>query len=269
MVEKGLQKPGVQAQQLAEALADLVVGLEVPALAAHMPASMQRRQQQLPLQVFEDARDAGAEVIVDQDGAGIEVPQPDPVAAPEQRLQSECAPIRQRQRRGLGDVRVKGAYPYLQTSVAQDALQLRHVLQVEAIAGVVFRHQQQPAGLRRSPLQRQACGLRRRRQHLGREVVPAAGIQVGVHGRELEARVADVHRAVEDRGVLRPLQAEPALDRRRRVQNVLTKFRGGAVQRREEMGNHDDNLCGSRSRGCPRTPRSPAQAEATRRCAQR
>lgn len=113
---------------------------------------------------------------------------------------------------------------------------MRHVLQVEAIAGVVFRIQQQPAGPRRSPLQRQACSPPAAAS-LRPRGCSSRRIQVGVHGRAPALRMSTEF-TVEDRGVLRPLQAEPALDRRRRVQNVPTAQRG-AVQRR---GNGDDNL---------------------------
>src|SRR5256884_8210359 len=65
---------------------------------------------------------------------------------------------------------------------------------------------------------------------------------VGIHGRELEAGVADVHRAIERRRVFHPFEPEPALDRRHGVEDALLKLVDRACQGRDEMWNHKDPL---------------------------
>jgi hypothetical protein len=94
--EQRVDQPGVDAQQLAEALAHFLVALEVPALAPHRPAGLQRRQQVLLVQVFQDARRAGGQVVVEQDGAGVEVLQAQPALA-QRRLQRQLLAVGQRQ----------------------------------------------------------------------------------------------------------------------------------------------------------------------------
>jgi hypothetical protein len=120
----------------------------------------------------------------------------------------------------------------------KDAAQLHHVAQVEGVAGVVLGNDQQVAGFRADLLDGGLCGLHRQRQHFGRQVVPAAGKQVGVHRRELEAGIADVDRTVERRCVLHPLQAKPAFDGRHGIEDALFELVDGTGQRGNEMGNH-------------------------------
>ena len=81
--------------------------------------------------------------------------------------------------------------------------------------------------------------LHRQRQHLGRQVVPAAGVEVGVHRGEFEARIADVHRAVKRWRVFHPLHAKPALDGGHGVKNALLELVDRAGERGDEVGDHE------------------------------
>jgi len=72
--------------------------------------------------------------------------------------------------------------------------------------------------------------LHRQRQHLGREVVPAAREQVGVHRCQFEAGVADIDRTVKRRRVLHPLEPEPALDHGGGLEHALLELVDGAGQ---------------------------------------
>lgn len=80
--------------------------------------------------------------------------------------------------------------------------------------------------------------LHGQRQHFIGQIVPATWKQVGIHRRQLETRITNVHRAVERRRVLHPFQAEPTLNGRHGVENALLKFVNGAGQSRDEMWNH-------------------------------
>jgi hypothetical protein len=120
----------------------------------------------------------------------------------------------------------------------ENPLELQDVGQIKRVARVVFGDDQQVARLGADLLDRRHRRLDGQRQHLGRQVVPAAGVEVGVHRRQLEAGVAHIDRAVKRRRVLHPLQAKPALDRRRGVQDALLEFVDRAVQGSDEMRNH-------------------------------
>ena len=58
----------------------------------------------------------------------------------------------------------------------------------------------------------------------GIQVVEAAGEQVGVHRRELEAGIAQVHRRIERHRMFLPLRAQPALDFRHPFQDATLEI---------------------------------------------
>ena len=236
--EQRVDEPRVDAEQLAEALAHFFIALEVAALAPHAPAGLQRRQQVLLVQVFQNARRAGREVVVQQDGAGVEVLEPQPVARALRRLQRQRLAVGQRDGAAALDGRVDGAEAHVQPRHAEDLLQPRQAGQVEAAGLAVLGHDHQVARLGADLLDGRLRRLHRQWQHVGRQVVPAVGVQVGVHRRQLEAGVADVDRAVQRRRVLHPLQAEPALDHRRGVEDALLQLVDGAGQGSDEVRNH-------------------------------
>jgi hypothetical protein len=103
---------------------------------------------------------------------------------------------------------------------------------------VLFGDQQQVARFRADLLDRRHRRLDRQRQHLLRQVVEAAGEQVGVDRRELEACIAHVDRGVERRRVLHPLEPEPAFDGRQRFEDALLELIDRAGECGDEMRNH-------------------------------
>ena len=112
-------------------------------------------------------------------------------------------------------------------------------------------NQQQVARVRTHPLDRVAGGLNRGRQHFVGQVVESAREQVHVDRRQLVAGVAQVDRAVERRCVVQPLQPEPALDRRQRVEDALLEIQQGAGLGGHKVGNggkrHFELACGARA----------------------
>jgi hypothetical protein len=101
---------------------------------------------------------------------------------------------------------------------------LGDVLQIEQVACVVLRDQQQATGFRAKFLDCRHRRLHAQGQEGRVQVVEASGKEVGVHRRQLEAGIAQVGRGVEGRCVLVPLRAQPALDLRRGVEEAALKF---------------------------------------------
>jgi hypothetical protein len=107
----------------------------------------------------------------------------------------------------------QAAEAHRQAGLADDVGQGRHVLQIEQVARVVLRNDQETPRVAAHIFSTAMLGrLHRQGQEIPVQVVEAAGEQVGVHRRQLEAGIAQVHRAVERRVVLHPLPAEPVLD---------------------------------------------------------
>ena len=237
--EHGVDQPRVDTQQLAKTLADLFVAVKVMALAAHTPAGMQRGQDMLFVQVFQDAGQTGTQVVVEQNGAGVKVLESQAALAANDRLERHAVAVRQVDGRRLLDLRIDRPHPHVQACHLKNALQLRHIAQIKGVAGVVFRNQQQVARFGTDFLDGRHGSLHRQRQHLGGQVVPAPRVQVGVHWRQLEAGIANVNRGVEGRGVLHPLQSEPALDGGHGIENALLEFVDRPGQGRDEMWNHE------------------------------
>ena len=233
---------GSMPSSLPKQLGHFLVALEMAALAAHAPACMQGRQQVLLVQLLDDARHAGGQVVVEQDGAGIEILEADAALAADHRLQRHRVAMRQGDGGGLLHIGADGADAHIQTGHVEDALELHHVGQVMGVARVVLGNDEQVARFGADLLDRRHGRLHGQRQHFVGQVVPAARKQVGIHGRELEAGVADVHRAIERRRVFHPFEPEPALDRRHGVEDALLKLVDRACQGRDEMWNHKDPL---------------------------
>ena len=249
--EHRVDQPGVHAQQLGELLRHLFIGLEVVGLAPHGPAGVQRRQQVLLVQVLQHLGDAGRQIVVEQDGARIEVLQPQAAARAQQRLDGERTAVGQVDLGRRLDVVVQRTQAHVQPGLVEDLHQPRDVGQVEGVARVLLGDQQQVLGFGADLLDRRHRRLHRQRQHLGGQVVEAAREQVGVHRRQLEAGIAHVHRGVERRRVLHPFEAEPALDRGQRFEDALLQFVDRAGECGDEVGNHEE---ARRSDGLGRTP---------------
>ena len=211
---------------------DAVVSGEMLRLAPRGPARVQRRQHGL-LQVLQNVRHAGGQVVVEQHHAGIEIVQPRRLPLRMQRLQRQRAAVGQLQRAWAAVI--SGSRLPMRTLIPaclQDGDELRHVLQVELVARVVLRNQQHAARFRADFFDRALRRLHAQRQEIRVEVVEAAGKQVGVHRRQLEAAVAQIHRGIERRRVFQPLRAEPVLDGRaaRRACAVPDRAAGRSVR---------------------------------------
>jgi hypothetical protein len=230
--------PRIDAQQLAEALGDLLVAAEVVALAPHRPARVHRRQQVLLVEVLQDARRAGREVAVEQDRAGIEILDAQAPAGAHHRLQRHGLAVGQIDRLGRLDGRVDRAHAHVEPGHVEDAHQLGDARQVEGVARIVVGNHEQVARLGADLLDGRLRRLHRQGQHLRRQRVPAARKEIGVDRGKLEAGIADVHGAVERRGVLHPFETEPALDGRRGIQDSLFELVDRAGQGGDEMGDH-------------------------------
>jgi len=217
----------------------IAIGGEVVRLQARRPAGMQRWQQGLHrVQALERFGHAGGKIIVEQDGAGVEALQHQAIAVAFHRLQLEHRAIRQIDGERLGQVRDEAADAHRQAGLAQDVGQRRHVLQIEEVARVVLGYEQKTLRRRAHLFHRHARRLHRQGQEGRVEVVEAAGKQVGVHRRQLEAGVAQVDRGIERRGVFLPLQAEPVLDGGLRVEGLAFDVAQRTAERRSEVGNH-------------------------------
>ncbi len=239
--EQGVDQPGIELHQLGKFLGHLAVGGEVGGFAAGGPAGVKGGNDRL-VQALQHFRHAGGKVVVEQDGAGVVVVEAKMIAPPHHRFQHQAGAAGQVDGGGLGDVRDQAADAHFQARLAQDVLQRRHVLQVEGVAGVVLRDHQEAAGVRAHLFHRRHGGLDAQGQEIRIEVVEAAGKQVGVHRRQLEAGVAQVHRGVEGGGMLLPLGAEPMLRFRHGVQDMALQLQQGAGKGGGQMGNH--RYCG-------------------------
>ncbi len=233
-----IDEPRVHAEQLGELLRHLFVGGEVVRLPADRPAGVQRRQQVLLVQALEDLRDPAREVVVEQDRAGVEVLQAEAVPRPHQRLDGEGAAIGKRHVGRRGDRFIERAEADVEPGLVEDLHQPRDVHQVERVAGVPLGDQKQVLRFRADLLDRRHRRLHGERQHLGGQVVEAARKQVGVDRRELEAGVPQVDRGVERRRVLHPLEPEPPLDRRQRLEHALLELVDRPGQGGDEVRDH-------------------------------
>ena len=234
----GVNQPGVNAQHLAEALGDIVVVLAMQALAAYRPARVQRRQQVLLVQVFQNTRGTCRQIVVEQNCARVKPFETNAALGTNDRLQCDLSPVGQIEVSRDFDVWADGPQAHVEARRVKNAFELRQVAQVRDATVVVVRHQHQVVGLGADLFQRGHGGLHRQWQHVHRQVVPAAGVKVGVHRRELEARIAKVHTAVERWRVLHPFEPEPALDGRHRVEHALLQLVRWAGQGGYQMGNH-------------------------------
>ena len=208
-----VDEPGIDADQFGKALGRVLVAVEVPALAAHRPARVQRRQQVLRLQVFQNAGDAAGQVGVEQNRAGVEVLHANAPALAQHRLQHHALAAGYCQRKGFFHIRADRAKAHVQAGHLEDAPQLHQVAQVKTVAHMVVGHDQQVARLGAGFLHGRERRLHRQRQHGRGQVVPAAGEKIGVNRCQFETGVAHIDRAVKRRRVLHPLHAKPALNR--------------------------------------------------------
>jgi hypothetical protein len=114
--------------------------------------------------------------------------------------------------RGLRHLGQQAADANFQAGLAQDVGETCHIAQVVMVTGVVLGDEQHPTNVGAVVLNGGHHGLHRHWPRRGREVVESTRKEVGVHGRELEAGVAKVYRAVEGGLVAAPLRPKPVFD---------------------------------------------------------
>ena len=240
--EGRIDAPGIDADFLGEVSGHFVIGGEMIGFPAHGPAGVERRQDELFVEVLENFRDAGRKVVVEQDRARVETIEPEAVLRAHQRFEQQVLAVGKFDRCRAGDFRQHGSEPHIEAGLAQDGGDLRHVLQVELVARVILGDQQQVAGIRADLFDRDHRCLYAEGQEGGVEVVEAAGEEVGVDRRQFEAGVAQVARRIEGRRVLLPLRAHPVLDLRAAVEEAALKFEQGAGEGGRQVGNHGLSL---------------------------
>ena len=155
----------------------------------------------------------------------------------DQRLDGQRVAAGQRQLGRRGDLGVERAQAHVQPGLREDLHQPRDIGQIEHVAGG-FRESAAGSSPGTDLLDRG-----HRRLHRQRQDPRTSGCS---SRRERDwcrpARAGTRHCARPPRrraaGVLHPLQAEPALDRRHRVQHARFQFVDRAVQGGDEMGNH-------------------------------
>ena len=236
--EGGVDAPGIDADFLGEAGGHFVISGEMIGFPPHGPAGMERRQHELLVEVAQDFRNACRKIVVEQDGARVETIESEAIFRADQRFEQQALAVRQFDRRRPGDFREQRAKADVQPGLAQDGGDLRDVLQVEQVARVVFRNQQQIARVRADLFDGDHRCLHAKRQKSGVQVVEAAGKQVGVDRRQLEAGIAQVARRIEGWRVLLPLRAQPLLDLRAAVEEAALEFEQGAGEGGRQVGNH-------------------------------
>jgi hypothetical protein len=114
-----VDEPGVHAQQLGELLGHFFVALEVPALAPHGQPACSGGSRYCSCRCCSTGH-AGGEVVVEQDGAGVEVLEPQAAALAHQRLQREFAAVGQGQHGGRLQGRIQRPQPHVQAGLVED-----------------------------------------------------------------------------------------------------------------------------------------------------
>ena len=164
--------------------------------------------------------------------------QPQPVGAALRGFKGEQLAIGGGVAGRAGNGRVDGAVAHVQARHAEDVAQALQPGQVVRLRRAVFGNDEQVARFRADFFDGRLRRLRRQGHHAVGQVLPAVREKIDRHGRELEAGVAHVHGAINGRRVLHPLQAEPALDDGRGVEDALFKLVDRPGQGGGEVGNH-------------------------------
>ena len=207
-------------------------------LEPRMPACFQRGRDGL-INALENRRDAGRQIVVEQHHAGPEITHADFVAVTLNGLKHQFASRNIQLDRGrFLDLRDQGADAQVITGGLDHVCQISHVLQIEAVACVILRNQQDTGtGLVRA-LDGGLDRLRADRLELRVQIVEAARKQVGVHRGQFEAGIAQISGAVKGWRRLHPLLTKPGFNICAACDQLLFKTK----QRR--------GLCGCRGLGC-------------------
>ena len=173
------------------------------------------------MQIFQNTGHSSAQIVVQQDGARVEVFHPQTPTGAHDRLKGNTLTARQLQGCAFLNIGVNGANTHIEPSHMKNATQLRQVAHVKRVIGLVLGHDQQVTRLGANFFYCCHGCLHCQGQHGRGEVAPTSGVKTGIYRGQFEAGVAYIHRAVKRGGVLHPLQAKPALYGGHRVQNAL------------------------------------------------
>ena len=146
-----IDQPGIDTDGCGETAGDFPEGREVIGFAPRRPAGMERRNDRLFVQIFQDVRNPGRQIVVEQDGVRVEIPeyQATPLGAgAQQGLQHQALAIGKGNRRRGRDLGQQAADAHVEARPSQNHGQLQHVLQIERVASVALRNQEQLAGTR-------------------------------------------------------------------------------------------------------------------------
>ena len=241
-----VDQPGVNADQGTKFARNLVVSRKMQRFASNKPACMQRWEHGLRrVEVFQNIWCTGRQVVVEQNGAGVEVQfaieafEEYAVALATNGFKCQRAAIGQAQVKRCLQIGNEAADTDCQSGFADDVGQRSYVLQVKGVARVVFRNEQKPFRRHAHLFDRHLCRLHRQGQKIGAQVIKAAGKQIGIHRCQLEAGVAQINRTVE-RGLMRqPLFAKPVLNVGLRLNDVAFNVEQRAGQGGGEVRNHE------------------------------
>ena len=117
-----------------------------------------------------------------------------------------------------------------------DGLQGSKVLQVKSIACVAFRDQQNAACIGADFLHRRHHCLHAQWHELWIKIIETSGEQIRIDGRQFEAAVAQIHRAVKRNGMRLPLIAQPVLDAGHGIDDTSLQIKDRPAQGSSKMG---------------------------------
>ena len=140
--------------------------------------------------------------------------------------------IIQFQRGGCRHIGRHGGQPDIEPRLAKHTGQRGHIFKIKLIARVVLGNQQHIPGIRTVLLDRRLDGLDTQRIKRRIQIIETARKEVGVHRRQLETGITQIHGGVEGRCVILPGTPEPPFDRGRLIQKALFQRQKGAGKRR-------------------------------------
>ena len=197
---------------------------------------------------------AGRQVVVEQDRAGIEVLQAEAARRAHQRLERERAAVGQRHLRRRGDRSIERAEAHVEAGLVEDLASAAPRSSGRTSCACASRGSaagSSPPGRSSrsppSPPARPAAASRSVR------LLKPPGNRLVSTGASLKPALRRSTERVERRRVLHPLEPEPALDRRHRLEHALLEFVDRAGEGGDEMGNHagacDSNGAGAGGAG--------------------
>ena len=211
LAEDRIDEPWIDLDQVGEFRGDAVIVGEVIRLQALPPSERQRRGDGL-FEVLQDRRQAAGEIVIEQHEAGIEVGYRNLVVPAHDRFECKTSSGGKFDGFRFAQIGQQRAEPHAQAGHGQDFDEGGEAFEVEKVTRVVLGNDQHATGARTDALERRLDCLHRQRLEGRVEIVEPGRKQVGVHRRQLETGIAQIHRTIKGRRGLQPLGTEPALD---------------------------------------------------------